>query len=262
MMAVQEMTRQMSLTKALKWCGVTRKRWYYKPKARETAVDTDMLQLIQQIREEMPFYGTRRMAAEMSRRLGTPVNRKLVRRIYKRMGWSRQEGATQSTKTRWKPVKAARPNQIWETDITYIWCGPADGWCYCFNVLDIFTRQWIAYRFSTLATTGVARVAGGGCLCRQAGLLDAYTPVRQRFSACKQKIPKGHVSSGHQSRIHPDTYARAERPHRVVPRHSQARIHLAARLCQISGGRGCHSSGLQGLQPSQAALGSQVRPSG
>ena len=68
------------------------------------------------------------------------------------MGWSRHEGASQSAKTRWKPVKASRPNQIWKTDITYIWCGPADGWCYRFSVLDIFTRQWIACRFSTLAT--------------------------------------------------------------------------------------------------------------
>ncbi len=38
----------------------------------------------------------------------------------------------------------------------HVWCGPLDGWCYCFNVLDIFTRQWIAYRFDTLATASVA----------------------------------------------------------------------------------------------------------
>ena len=31
-----------------------------------------------------------------------------------------------------------------------------DGWCFCFNVLDIFTRQWLAYRFGTLATADVA----------------------------------------------------------------------------------------------------------
>ena len=31
-----------------------------------------------------------------------------------------------------------------------------DGWCFCFNVLDIFTRQWLAYRFSTLATADIA----------------------------------------------------------------------------------------------------------
>ena len=45
---------------------------------------------------------------------------------------------------------------ITTTHDIYVWCGPLDGWCYCFNVLDIFTRQWIAYRFDTLATASVA----------------------------------------------------------------------------------------------------------
>lgn len=52
--------------------------------------------------------------------------------------------------------QSSPPNQVWETDITYVWCGPVDGWCYCFNVLDIFTRQWISYRFDTLATADIA----------------------------------------------------------------------------------------------------------
>lgn len=157
MMAAQSLIRQeMSLNKALRWCGVTRKRWYYVPRARESAVDPDMLRMIQDIREERPFYGTRRTAAELSRRLDRTVNRKLVRRIYKRMGWGLPEKASKGAKTRWKPIRATRPNQVWETDITYVWCGPVDGWCYCFNVLDIFTRQWIAYRLNTLATADIA----------------------------------------------------------------------------------------------------------
>ena len=60
------------------------------------------------------------------------------------------------TKIRWTPIKADRPNEVWETDITYVWCGQVDGWCFCFNVLDIFTRQWLSYRFSTLATADIA----------------------------------------------------------------------------------------------------------
>ena len=146
---------KMSLNRALNLCGVTKKRWYYKPKQRELTINLDMLRMIQDIREERPFYGTRRIAAEMSRRLGRVVNRKTVRRIYKKMGWNKP-GQIQAAKTRWTPIKAERPNEVWETDITYVWCGPVDGWCYCFNILDIFTRQWIAYRFSTLATADVA----------------------------------------------------------------------------------------------------------
>ena len=60
----------MSLTKALRWCGVTRKRWYYKRRRGKPGVNLDVLQLIRQIREERPFYGTRRMAAELSRTAG------------------------------------------------------------------------------------------------------------------------------------------------------------------------------------------------
>ena len=86
MVAQSLIQQEMSLNKALRWCGMTRKRWYYMPKARQPAVNRDVLQLIRQIREERPFYGTRRMAAELSRMLDRPVNRKLVRRVYRRMG--------------------------------------------------------------------------------------------------------------------------------------------------------------------------------
>ena len=82
------------------------------------------------------------MAAEFSKMPGRQVNRKLVRRFYRRMGWGRPARDLNCAKARWTPIKATRPNQAWETDITYVWCGPVDGRCYRFNVPDIFTRQW------------------------------------------------------------------------------------------------------------------------
>ena len=82
------------------------------------------------------------------------VNHKTVRRIYEKE--RNVSERIQSTKTRWTPIKADRPNDIWETGITYVWCGPVDGWCYCFNIQNIFTRQWSACPFSTLATADVA----------------------------------------------------------------------------------------------------------
>ena len=41
-------------------------------------------------------------------------------------------------------VKADRPNQVWEADLTYVHCG-IDGWGYLFNVFDVFTREWVGY---------------------------------------------------------------------------------------------------------------------
>ncbi len=47
------------------------------------------------------------------------------------------------------------PNRVWEQDITYIWCGK-DGWCYLFNIIDCYTREWIAYTFSVACGTDEA----------------------------------------------------------------------------------------------------------
>ena len=54
-----------------------------------------------------------------------------------------------------KLPKPVEPNQFWEADMSYIWCG-RDGWCYAFNVLDVFTRQWLGFAFDTHATRHVA----------------------------------------------------------------------------------------------------------
>ncbi len=157
MRAVQRMVDQgMSLNGALRTCEVSKQRWYWRKKARVPRTDADLLEIILEIRKRRPFYGTRRVAAELARRLGRPVNRKSVRRAYRLAGWSKPAPSRADAKARWKPIKAARPNQVWQTDITYVWCGQADGWCYCFNILDIFTRQWIAYRFDALATADIA----------------------------------------------------------------------------------------------------------
>ena len=39
--------------------------------------------------------------------------------------------------------------------MSYVDCG-SDGWCYCFNVVDAFTRKWVGYSFSSSATSDVA----------------------------------------------------------------------------------------------------------
>ena len=35
------------------------------------------------------------------------------------------------------------------------WCGH-DGWCYLFSILDCYTREWLAYTFSTECGTNEA----------------------------------------------------------------------------------------------------------
>ena len=111
--------------------------------------------MIWDMHKRRPFYGTRRVAAELSRQLGRPVNRKAIRHLYRLAGWSRPAPPKADARARWKRIKVVRPNQLWQIDITYVECGQIDGRRY-FNVLDVFARRWLVYRFSALATADVA----------------------------------------------------------------------------------------------------------
>ena len=157
MQAVHEVNRGMSLNKALRYCGMSKRAWYYVKKPRDVAIDANVTDRVRSIASRRPTYGTRRMAAQVARETGVPTNRKKIQRIYKKIGWNeprkgKKDIIRASRRGRFKP---AAPNQLWETDITYIHCG-VDGWCYCFNVLDVFTRKWLAYIFDTTTTAHTA----------------------------------------------------------------------------------------------------------
>jgi len=155
----------MSIRKALTYSGCSKNTYYYNNKQKKyhshitaataaTAAPSSSTMIekeIQQISLQRPTYGTRRMAAMLTRILGRPVNRKRVQRIFRKMGYiipSRRKKEIMRSKV--PNVKADRPNQVWEADLTYIHCG-IDGWGYLFNMFDIFTREWVGYCFDLSA---------------------------------------------------------------------------------------------------------------
>ncbi len=152
MMAISIMLDdRMSLRKALHHAGCSRKMYYYRRKDRNVRLDPAVLDAAKRITLERPFYGTRRMAVMLSRELGRPVNRKQVQRVFRALNWI--EPARKKAdiiRSKGKTVKASRPYELWEADMSYVWCG-IDGWCYLFNVMDVFSREWIAYAFDTSA---------------------------------------------------------------------------------------------------------------
>ncbi len=115
-----------------------------------TSTDSIIEEKIQQISLQRPTYGTRRMAAMLTRILGRPVNRKKVQRIFRKMGYITPSKSKKEIICSKPVVKADRPNQVWEADLTYIHCG-IDGWGYLFNVFDVFTREWVGYCFDLSA---------------------------------------------------------------------------------------------------------------
>ena len=153
--AVREAMAHMSLNKAMAYCGMSKRAWYYARWPRDLPIGADAARLVRQVATRRPTYWTRRMAAQMARETGVPTNRKKIQRIYRKIGWiepqkNKKEIIRASRRRRFKPSGS---NQLWETDITYIHC-VVDGWRYCFNVLDVYIRRWVAYVFDTTAMAG------------------------------------------------------------------------------------------------------------
>ena len=111
-----------------------------------------MLEKTKEIVLQRPSYGTRRMAAMLTRVLGKSINRKRVQKIYHKLNLTMPSRKKREIiRSKYKDVKKVdRPHEIWEVDLTYVHCG-IDGWGYLFNVFDVFTREWIGYCFDLSA---------------------------------------------------------------------------------------------------------------
>ena len=143
---------ELSLRKTLEYSGVSRHQWYYKPKLREVELNPDVVAEVRRMSKKRPTYGTRRMAAQVTRNTKTATNRKQIQCIFRKIDYIQpQKTKNDIIRTRRKLFKPEAPNQLWEADITYIQCG-MDGWCYSCNIIDCYTREWVAYVFDTRAT--------------------------------------------------------------------------------------------------------------
>jgi putative transposase len=152
MTAVQTMLEDgFSLRKALEYSGCSRKMYYHKTVPRTYLPDPFVLEKVRRIALDRPTFGTRRMAVMLRRELQMPVNRKRVRKMFHTLNWiepaKKKNDIIRSSS---RLVKATRPYELWETDITFVWSG-VDGWSYLFNVEDIFHREWLGYSFDTNA---------------------------------------------------------------------------------------------------------------
>ena len=142
-------------------CGLlslNRSGIYYQP----ASVDPEDLFLMHLIDEEytkLPFYGSRRMKAQLCG-LGYPVGRERVQRLMRLMGLEAIFPGPNTSKRAQehkiypyllKGVEITRPNQVWSTDITYIRL--AGGFLYLVAVIDWFSRYVLSWRLSNSLDT-------------------------------------------------------------------------------------------------------------
>jgi putative transposase len=121
--------------------------------------DTIFANEIHDIWMEMPFYGSRRITAELNR-CGTSINRKKVQRIMKEMKIQALYPVPKTSVANPKAGKypyllvgliISRPNQVWATDITYIRI--PSGFVYLMALIDIYSRKILSWTVSTSMET-------------------------------------------------------------------------------------------------------------
>ena len=86
MTAIKEMTKHISLNKSLLLAGISKTKWYYTKTPRNIKTDQRVTRTVQNIASKRATYGTRRMAAQVSRELDKPINRKQIQRIFHKLG--------------------------------------------------------------------------------------------------------------------------------------------------------------------------------
>jgi putative transposase len=135
--------------------GIARASAYYTP--RVDPEDKRIMDAMDAIYTELPFYGVLRMRLELNDRLGLSLGPDRVRSLMRTMGLEaiyakpRRNTSLSAPEHEKYPyllrgMTAQRPNHIWGTDITYIRL--AEGFSYLVALLDWHSRYVVAWALS------------------------------------------------------------------------------------------------------------------
>ena len=136
---------------------LSRSSVYYRPRP-VSQRDLLLMRRLDELHLEAPFYGARKLAAQL-RREGHEVGRRHVRTLMFRMGiealYRRPRTSIPAREAAIYPyllsgVAIERPNQVWTSDITYL--PMAHGFMYLMAILDVASRKVLAFRLSNTLT--------------------------------------------------------------------------------------------------------------
>jgi len=143
----------LSINKQCEVLQIHRSGLYYQPNG-ESQHNLDLMLEIDKIHLKWPYYGTRRMTAELQN-MGYVVGRKLIRRLMRLMGieviYPRQNTSQPNKGHKIYPyllrgLKIDHINQVWQTDITYV--PMKRGFMYLMAVIDVHSRYVLNWSIS------------------------------------------------------------------------------------------------------------------
>ena len=156
--SVQAQIKVPSLNKRLELLGMSKTAYYYKPVIPfNSQMHKKLLDAIDEIHTDYPYYGTRRMVVKLKKR-GFNVGRKLVKKAYEYLGIQAlypKPKTTIANRLDYKHpylleeykddnglVKIDKPNVVWSGDITYIKL--EKGFAYLCAIIDWHTKKIIS----------------------------------------------------------------------------------------------------------------------
>ena len=167
----------ISLNKQCKILNISKSSLYYEPvKKFSSDDDIKLLNMVNDIYSEFPYYGTRRMLTALENE-GFALGRKLIKTIYQYLGIKALYPTKKTTipnKEHYKypyllkqfkndknQVIIDTPNKVWSTDITYIKL--EKGFVYLAAIIDWNTKKILSWKLSNAMdvslTTGVLNEA-------------------------------------------------------------------------------------------------------
>ncbi len=161
----------LSIHRHCQLAGLARSSFYYQV-AGESPENLFYLRLLDEQYTRTPFYGVPRLTHWL-RQQGYPVNHKRVERLMRVLGIEAIYPKTRLSQPgldhRAYPyllsqIQIERPNQVWSTDITYVWLH--QGFLYLVAILDWHSRYVLSWEFSNTLETHFCLTALGQALER------------------------------------------------------------------------------------------------
>lgn len=155
---------QLSVRAQTSLLQLNRSHLYYSPRT-PSAEDLALKRRIDELYTDFPFYGSRRITAQL-RREGHLVNRKAVQRHMQEMGiegicpgpnLSRRNQEHKVYPYLLRGLSITAPNHVWGIDITYIRLHR--GWMYLVAIIDWYSRYVLAWELDQSLEIGFVLAA-------------------------------------------------------------------------------------------------------
>ena len=166
----------MSIRRQCELLGLNRSTLYYQPEP-VSDVDICIMRTIDEVYTRCPFYGSRRITAQLNRDYDEQCNRKRIQRLMRIMG-IRGVAPGPDTSKRYpenkiypyllRDMAIDRRDQVWSTDITYI--PMARGFMYLVAVIDWYSRYVLSWELSNTMDMAF-------CIDALENALDISTPI-------------------------------------------------------------------------------------